>query len=157
MLNAVASQTGISAAWGRIFFLYGPYEHPARLVASVISSLLNNELACCSHGNQIRDFLYVQDVAEAFVALLESNVSGPINIGSGHPVALKDIIRKIAKKVNLQDLVQLGALPTSANEPPLVVADTRRLTKEVNWVPKYDLDQGLEETISWWKNHVCED
>lgn len=157
MLNAFTSQTGISAAWGRIFFLYGPYEHPARLVASVIGSLLNNELACCSHGNQIRDFLYVQDVAEAFVALLESDVSGPINIGSGYPVALKDIIRKIAKKVNRQDLIQLGALPTSTNEPPLVVADTRRLTKEVNWVPKYDLDQGLEETISWWKNHVCED
>ncbi len=144
MLNTFAKQIGISAAWGRIFFLYGPHEHPARLVASVIRSLLNNEPARCSHGNQIRDFLYVQDVADAFVALLESDVSGPVNIGSGHPVALKDIICKIAKEVNRQDLIQLGALPTSANEPPLLVADVSRLSNEVSWVPRYDLDQGLE-------------
>ncbi len=156
MLNAFAKQTGISAAWGRILFLYGPHDHPARLVASVIHSLLNNEPARCSHGNQIRDFLYVQDVADAFVALLESDVSGPVNIGSGHPVALIDIISKIAKKVNRQGLIQLGALRISANEPPLLVADVSRLGDEVNWVPRYDLDQGLEQTISW-KNHVSND
>ena len=59
VLSAFAKQTGLSAAWGRIFFLFGPYEHPDRLVAFVIRSLLKGEAARCSHGNQIRDFLYV--------------------------------------------------------------------------------------------------
>jgi nucleoside-diphosphate-sugar epimerase len=96
MFDAFTRQTGLSGAWGRIFFLYGPYEHPARLVSSVIRSILQGEPARCSHGNQIRDYLYVQDVADAFVALLESDIMGPVNVASGCPVALKDIIHKIA-------------------------------------------------------------
>jgi nucleoside-diphosphate-sugar epimerase len=154
MFDAFTSQTGLSGAWGRIFFLYGPHEHPARLVSSVIRAILRGEPARCSHGNQIRDYLYVQDVADAFVALLESDVEGPVNIGSGRPVVLKDIIHEIARKLNRQDLVRLGAVPTSASDPHLLVADTSRLFDKVGWKPKYDLDTGLERTIEWWKAHL---
>lgn len=157
MLDAFARQTGLSAAWGRIFFVYGPHEHPDRLVSSVIRSLLQGEPARCSPGNQIRDYLYVQEVADAFVALLESDVSGPVNIASGRPVALKDVIYKIAERLGRRDLIQLGALPTSASEPRLLVADVSRLSDEVGWSPKYDLDRGLEQTIGWWKNHLFEE
>ena len=68
-----------------IFFLYGPHEPPGRLIPSVIQALLKGEFARCSHGRQIRDFLYVEDVAEAFVALLDSDITGPVNIASGSP------------------------------------------------------------------------
>jgi len=155
MLESFARQTGLSAAWGRIFFLYGPGEYQTRLVASVIGSVLKSEPAPCSHGRQVRDFLYVQDVADAFVALLESDVSGPVNIASGRPVALKDIIYEIAEKAGRQDLIRLGALPAPENEPGLLVADTSRLSNEVGWSPGYNLNQGLEETISWWKKQLC--
>ena len=152
MLVAFSEQTGLSAAWGRIFFLFGPYEHPDRLVAHVIRSLLRGEPARCSHGNQIRDFLYVQDVADAFVALLDSAVSGPINIASGKPVAVRDVICKIAEMQYRPDLIQMGALPAREDEPPLLIADVRRLEEEVRWQPKYDLDTGLKKTIEWWSN-----
>jgi nucleoside-diphosphate-sugar epimerase len=154
MLDAIARQAELSTAWGRIFFLYGPHEHPDRLVPSVISSLLLNKQAQCTHGNQIRDFLYVRDVADAFVALLGSDVEGPVNIASGRPVLMKDIIQKIANRLARQDLIQLGAIHAPANEPPLLLADVRRLNTEVRWEPKYDLDLGLDETISWWKNQL---
>jgi len=151
VLNAFAEQAGLSAAWGRVFFLYGPHEHRTRLVPSVVNAVLWGESARCSHGEQIRDFLYVQDVADAFVALLESRVSGAVNIASGHPIKLEDIVYRIAEKVGRQDLIQLGTLPVSANEPPLLVADVSRLSSEVGWSPRYDLDTGLEQTIGWWK------
>lgn len=151
MLEGFSNITGLSSAWGRIFFIYGPHEHPDRLVSSVIRSLLQGEPARCSHGNQIRDFLHVQDTADAFVALLESDVTGPVNIASGYPVTLKEIINKIAEKMNRKDLIQLGALSAPANEPPLIVANITRLSKEVGWIPKHDLDTGLEQTIEWWK------
>jgi nucleoside-diphosphate-sugar epimerase len=154
MLEASARQTGLSAAWGRIFFLYGPHEHPDRLVPSVICSLLKGEPARCSHGNQIRDFLYVEDVADAFTALLESNVTGPVNVASGCPIALRDIIYEIAEKIDRKDLIQLGVLPVSVHEPHLLVADVSRLTNEVEWLPKYNLGRGLEQTIAWWKSHL---
>lgn len=156
MLEASARQTGLSVAWGRIFFLYGPHEHPDRLVSSVICALLQGEPALCSHGNQIRDFLYVQDVADAFVTLLGSDVTGAVNIASGYPVALKDIIYEIAEKLDRRALIQLGAVPALANEPPLLVADVSLLTSKVGWSPKFDLDLGLEKTISWWKKHLFE-
>jgi nucleoside-diphosphate-sugar epimerase len=154
MFNAFTQQTELSGAWGRQFFLYGPHEYSVRLVASVICSILKNQPARCSHGNQIRDFLYVEDVADAFVTLLESDVSGPINIGSGHPYTLKEIIYKIAQKLGREDLIQLGVIPTSPDEAPMVVADVSRLSKKLGWQPQYDLDQGLEQTINWWKNEL---
>jgi nucleoside-diphosphate-sugar epimerase len=154
IFDSIINTMDISGVWGRIFFLYGPHEHPARLVSSVIRSILLDRSADCSHGNQMRDFLYVKDVADAFVALLESNITGPVNIASGQPFPLKEIIYKIAEKLNRPDLVRLGALETPADDPDLLAGDTNRLFNEVGWQPKYNLDRGLEETIVWWRNHM---
>lgn len=152
LLDAFAKQTGISSAWGRIFFAYGPHEYGDRLVPSVIRSLLQGKTAPCSHGNQMRDFLYVEDVADAFVSLLESPVSGAINIASGQPVPLKDIIYQIADILNGSGLIELGVIPTAANDPPLLVGDISRLRDELGWQPKFSLNQGLNEAVNWWKN-----
>jgi nucleoside-diphosphate-sugar epimerase len=156
MLTAFSKETKLSAAWGRIFFAFGPHEAPDRLVAYVIQSLLQKKPARCSHGNQARDFLYVQDVADAFVTLVESEVSGPINIASGRPTVLRDVIGKIGELLHQPDLIQLGAQPAPEHEPPLLVADVGRLTKEVGWTPQYDLTSGLERTIEWWKGRMAD-
>lgn len=152
IVSCYCETASLSSAWGRIFFPYGAYEYPNRLVSSVIVSLLKGEPACCSHGNQIRDFLYVQDVADAFVALLESEVTGVLNIGSGQPVAIKDVVYKIADIIGGSDLVQLGAIPSPMKEAPLLVADVTRLSNEVGWLPKFNLQMGIEQSIIWWKN-----
>jgi nucleoside-diphosphate-sugar epimerase len=149
-----SQSTGLSNAWGRVFFLYGPREDPVRLVASVIRSLLLSQPARCSHGEQIRDYMHVQDVADALVALVDSEVQGPVNIASGRPVALKDIIQRIGNILGKPELIQLGALPARANDVPLVVANIDRLSKEVGWKEKYDLLEGLTQTIDWWKKQI---
>jgi len=154
LLDAFAAQAGISAAWGRLFFLYGPHEYSERLVASVIRSLLQGVPARCSSGAQIRDFLYIEDAAAAFVALLESGVSGAVNIASGQPIAVKDVALKIGELLQRRDLIQLGVLPSAPGEPPLLVADVRRLQSEVGWSPHYSLDEGLKQTIRWWETQA---
>lgn len=151
LLTGFSKQAKLSAAWGRLFFLYGPHEPRERLVAAVIQSILLDEPARCSHGQQIRDFLYVQDAADALVALLDSDVLGPVNIASGAPVAVHEVVQEIADQLERPNLVRLGALPASENEPPLLVADVTRLRDEVGWSPRYDLASGLAETINWWK------
>jgi nucleoside-diphosphate-sugar epimerase len=156
IVQRFCAQTELSGAWGRIFLLYGPYEHPDRLVPTVVRSLLQGVPARCSRGSQVRDLLHVHDVANAFVALLDSEVTGPVNIASGCPVALSEIIYKIADKLGRRDLIQLGAVPMSAGEPPLLIADTRRLVDEVGWSPEYDLDSGLDQTIEWWREQMPE-
>jgi nucleoside-diphosphate-sugar epimerase len=154
MLNGYSTLAMLSSAWARIFFLYGPNEHPDRLVSSVICSLLRDEPARCSHGMQVRDYLHVYDVADALVSLLESEVQGPINIASGYPIALREIVMTIGRKLNRESLVQLGAIGARANDTPLVVGDIQRLSSELGWRPRYRLDQGLEQTIGWWRTHL---
>jgi len=154
-LETLARERGLSAAWGRVFFLYGAHEHPQRLVSSVIRALLAGEPARCTHGQQLRDFLYVQDVADAFVALLlASDVRGAVNIASGEVVSLKTVVEKIAEKLQRPDLVQLGAIPAPPDEPKLLMADVSRLREEVRRSPAFTLDAGLDASISWWRERM---
>ena len=150
--EAFAQREGLSFAWGRLFFLYGPREHPQRLVASVIRSLLEGEPALCTAGTQQRDFLHVEDAAAALVHLLDSDLQGAMNIASGHAVAVRDVVQSIGKQLEKEDLLRLGALPTSSSESPVLVADVRRLREELGWVPQFDLGHGLAQTITWWQN-----
>jgi nucleoside-diphosphate-sugar epimerase len=154
MLDKYARQVQLSAAWGRLFYPYGPRERPKRFVSSVIRALLKNEPALCSHGNQQRDFLFVEDAAAAFVALLESDVRGPVNIASGQAVALSEIAYRIGEMLNRSELVHLGAISAGPEDPPLLVADVKRLEKEVGWIPRFDLDRGLARTVEWWKQSM---
>lgn len=153
VVEAYARQAGMSAAWGRVFLLYGPGEHPQRLVSSVVRHLLRGERAPCSHGAQRRDFLYVEDVAAAFVALLDSEVTGAVNIASGRAVTLRELVNQIAEQLARPELVDFGALPAPAGEPPLLAADVTRLHTEVGWQPRYTLAEGLARTIDWWRAH----
>ena len=151
-VEAFCHEVDLSLCWGRIFFVYGPYEHPARLVSSIVRSLLKNETAECSHGNQKRDLLFVEDVASGFVSILENEITGIVNIGSGEGVDLKDVIKTIGDKIGRKNLIRMGTLPSPANEPPILMADTKRLTEEVRWAPKFDINTGLDRTIHWWKS-----
>lgn len=147
LVESIAEQWGLSFAWGRVFFMYGPGEPPDRLVTSVVQRLLNGERALCTHGGQVRDYLYVGDVSRAFVALLESDFVGAVNIGSGIPVAVRDIVLGIGKQMGRSDLIALGALPGRPTDPPIIVADVERLKYEVGWEPTIDLEQGLKRTL----------
>ena len=153
-LAAFSSQQHVSAAWGRIFFQYGPYEHPERLVASVIRHLLMNQPALCTHGQQVRSFLHVADVGSAFARLLDSEVEGAVNIGSDEGVSLADLIGGIARRIGRPDLVRLGARSAPAAEPPILLPDVRRLRDELAWQPRFTLSEGLADAIGWWRNQL---
>jgi nucleoside-diphosphate-sugar epimerase len=150
--EALASRLGLRAAWGRVFFLYGPHEHPQRLVASVIASLLRGQPALCSEGTQRRDFLHVQDVADAFVELLQSDLSGPVNLASGEAVSVRSVVEGIADQLGARHLLRLGARLLPLGEPPLVVADVARLRQELRWAPRLSLQAGLAQTVEWWRS-----
>jgi nucleoside-diphosphate-sugar epimerase len=142
---------GLNAAWARLFFLYGPREHPARLVPSVSRALLAGEVAECTAGTQERDFLHTEDVTDALISLVWSDITGPINVGSGGPVAVRTVIETVARTCGRPDLVRLGARPTPPNEPPLLVADVSRLRDELGWRPRITLEEGLLQTVNWWR------
>ncbi len=147
----LAREAGLSLAWGRIFFLYGPGENEGRFVPSIIRSLLAGERAVCRAGWHVRDLMYVTDVADAFAALVDSATCGAVNVASGRPVALGQVARTIAEMLGRTDGLEVGDAAPTPDDPALIAADTRRLNAEVRWHPRVDLEEGLRQTIAWWK------
>ena len=150
--EAFANQAGFELAWGRIFFVYGPGEARARLVPSVITSLLEGRPACVSDGFQVRDFIYVGDVGAPLWLDLESNVHGAVNIGSGDGVTVRKVVEEIGALTGRADLIEFGAVATPDDEALSVVADVGRLVNEVGFSPRTRIYTGLEESVDWWRS-----
>jgi nucleoside-diphosphate-sugar epimerase len=148
---------GISLAWARLFFLYGPREHADRLVSSVARSLLTGTPVACTDGNQRRDYLHVGDAADALVCLLRSDLMGSVNVGSGVAVAVRELVGLVAAACNRPDLVEFGSRPTPQNEPPILVANAGRLRSELGWQPRTSLPSGVATTVQWWRNQLARD
>jgi nucleoside-diphosphate-sugar epimerase len=149
--EAHAARAGYELAWGRIFHTFGPHEDPRRLGASVAAALTSGRPAQTSHGGQVRDVLYSVDVAEAFVEVLCSHVTGPLNVASGVPIALRELVSALGAAAGRPDLVQLGAHEPRPGEPAALVAEVRILREEVGWRPRRTLREAAEETIAWWR------
>lgn len=146
-----AVNAGVELAWGRIFTPYGPGEDPARLLPSVILPLLAGEPAPAPEGEQVRDLMYVEDVGAAFAAVLDSQLLGAVNVGSGRPTVIRELISLTAEAVGRPELVQWGALPRREGEPSELVAEVGRLEGEVGFRPRVELKEGIERTVAWWR------
>jgi nucleoside-diphosphate-sugar epimerase len=149
----MGKQSGVQVASGRIFYPYGPGETASRLTAATIRSLLAGKPAQCTAGLQIRDFLFVEDVARAFVTLLGSDHEGPVNVASGVPVTVREVVSRIAEIIGRPDLLLLGAIPTPKFEPARLIASVAVL-ESLGFRKRYDLDRGLRQTIEWWSKLV---
>ena len=124
------------------------------MVASVITSLLAGREAPCTHGRQIRSFLHVEDVGAAFAALLASEVQGPVNIGSGDHISIAELLERLARIIGRPELLRLGARSAPPGEPARLVPDIGRLRDEVRWSPRWPLDEGLLDTVRWWRERL---
>jgi len=143
-----AAQAGMSFAWGRIFFLFGPDEHPDRFVPSIIRPLRRGEPAACCAGSHVRDFLHVADVADAFASVLNSRVTGPINIASGEARSLGRVAEYLADRLGRRDLLSVRSMPSTLDNPVVLRADITRLRTEVGWSPRFSLATGLDDVLS---------
>lgn len=120
---------------------------------SVIRALLTGQPVATGSPERVRDFLHVEDVAGAVVALLHSSVLGPVNIASGLRVTVGDVLDRIVQLTGRAELVRRGALPDRLGEPPLLLADVARLRDEVGYRPRLELAEGLATTVRWWQEH----
>jgi nucleoside-diphosphate-sugar epimerase len=155
--RAFAGQAGFELAWGRVFFLYGPGEDPRRLVGAVASALARGERAATGAGTQTRDFLHVADVGAAFAALVDAQVDGAVNVASGEGRLLRDVVSALGELSGAPDLLDVGALPPRPGDPERLVADVSRLRDEVGFRPRIPLEQGLADTLEWWRSQASAD
>ena len=152
-LAALATETRVSLAWGRLFWLYGPDEHPDRLVAAAARALATGTRFNATEGRQVRDFLHVADAGAALATLLTSDVRGVVNIASGEGVQVRDVVLRLAAAAGRPDLCSFDK-PVPAREVPCVTADITRLRDDVGFAPARSLQEGLDETLAWWRGQL---
>ncbi len=138
---------GVSLAWARIFFAYGPGEPEGRLFGDLVRGLAAGREVACTDGLQRRDFLHTEDIGRALALLLASPAEGPVNIGSGRAVAVREMIEAIAGQMGRADLVRLGLRPRPPGDPALIEADAGRLQAEVGFRPRHDMTTGIRAVL----------
>lgn len=151
VLESFCHGASMSFAWTRIFYVYGPGEQETRLVPSVVLALMKGSAAKCTEGFQVRDYLCVEDVASAIVAVAQSKFQGTVNIGSGEPVTVRAIVQRLGETLGRTDLLAFGAIKTNPVDPPFVLADVHRLWNDIGWRPSFSLEDGLHHTVQWWR------
>lgn len=149
-----ARSTDLSTAWGRLFFVYGPGENARRFVPSLTKSLLANEQATCRNKDHLRDFLHVADAADAFAQLLDSDVTGPVNIASGQTATLGQIAETLAESAGRRNLLRQETGNAAIDNPAKLTALTERLNKEVGWLPGITLGEGLRSMVKTLRRQV---
>ncbi|WP_171230516.1 NAD(P)-dependent oxidoreductase [Ruegeria sp. HKCCA4008] len=138
---------GLSLAWARIFFVYGPNEPPGRLFGDLISNLRAGQPVDCTDGRQERDFLHVDDLALAVSRLLETDVTGPVNVASGTAIQVRKLIEEVANQMHRPDLIRLGAIARAADDPARLAADVSRLQDMTGFLPQYDITSGVARCL----------
>jgi nucleoside-diphosphate-sugar epimerase len=146
-----AAQLGIRMAWARLFYLYGPYEDQRRLVPAAIKALLAGREFDTTPGDQVRDYMHVDDVASGISALSVQGLEGPFNVCSGAPVTIAGLMQTLGDLMGRPELIRLGAFPYRAWDPMYVCGDSHRLQTKAQWHPRHTLRDGLAGTIEWWK------
>lgn len=143
-----AASAGVHVVWGRLFKPYGPGESAARLLPSLLHALDAGRDFACSHGNQIRDFIYVEDLALSITRLLDSQFDGVVNLASGEPRSLRSVVDHFAGLLGRRDLVRFGARAASGvDDDPFIVADTTRLMSLVGTEGILGWEEGSRRTV----------
>jgi len=142
---AYAQAHGIHFSNCRLFGVYGPGEAPGRFFPFLLSRLQRGEQVPLSDGRQRRDFVHVDDVCDALLALAQLPEAPPIvNIGTGTAVAISDVARWVADAAGApQSLLRFGERPRSPGDEDLMQADNTLLTSLIGEAPPQRLKSGL--------------
>lgn len=152
-LHSVAEtldDAAMSTVCAHIFYLFGPYEDPRRVIPQVIRSLLAGRAISVTEGEQRRDYLYAGDVAAGLLALCNSQLTGSIDICSGQGVTLRHVLELIGEETGRPDLIGFGHREYASDEIFHAVGD-RAALDQLGWQPSRSLEEGLAQTVEWWR------
>ena len=151
-LHLYGYQQGLEHVSLRVSNPYGPYQDPFRrqgLVAASLLKMLRGEMVeVWGNGEVVRDYLYVEDVAEAFIRAAQ--YTGPktvFNIGSGHGVSVNEVIDSAAEFLGFENVKKY--LPARKADVPVNILDISLAQSELGWAPQTDWRQGVTKTFDW--------
>ncbi|MBA5866332.1 MAG: NAD-dependent epimerase/dehydratase family protein [Nitrospira sp. CR1.3] len=137
--------------------VYGPRQDPegeAGVVAIFIQKLLNNEQAVINgNGRQTRDFVFVEDVVEANLAMMGQETDGTYNVGTGVETSINDLFRILVQHTGSNCKEVHG--PAKKGEQARSVIDASKLRHELSWEPKMTLSDGLKRTVEYFRERMA--
>jgi dTDP-6-deoxy-L-talose 4-dehydrogenase (NAD+) len=145
-LEEDAKKDGFKFAWTRVFYPYGVGEHPARLCSSIIQKLGRGEKIELKTPNSTKDYIYIEDLAAAFLTVLEKGFEGTVNLGTGIGITVKEIAQTLAEMMHRPELIK-EVDPLQIDPLGYVVSDNSKL-RGLGWKPDYDLRKGLEKLLA---------
>ena len=140
----------------RPFNAYGPAQSPDRIVPEVILRGLRGDPLPMTAGTQTREFNYVEDIADGFVAAATADgVEGAlVNLGCGEEVAIRDLAARILEVMGSDVRPEFGALPDRPIEIWRMCCDATRARELLGWQPTHSLEDGLARTIDWYREEL---
>jgi nucleoside-diphosphate-sugar epimerase len=142
-----AAGRGFKSCWARVFYPYGPREHPSRLCTSIIQKFSNGEKMALKTPHSTKDYIFIEDLAEALLTVVEKQFVGSINLGTGIGHSVKEIAQSVEKLMGKSGLVA-EADPPQVDPLGYVVSENSRL-RSLGWEPKYDLNRGLKALLEF--------
>ncbi len=138
----------------RFYLIYGPNQDENRVVPITILNAIKDNEFNCSDGKQLRDLLHVDDAVRAIIKSLKNKkVSGEIiNIGSGKPLKIKNIILRICQLVGFGK-PRFGKIKFRKDEIMSLYPDINKAKKLLKWKPKIKFNSGLTQTINYYKKN----
>jgi len=148
---------GVPSATLRLFPPYGPADNERRLIPYVIRSLLAGQEVQLTTGTQRWDFVYVDDVVAALLAALREPEkvasAGMMNVGTGDPCSVRELVTRVYDMLGSKGELLWGAIPHRKNEVWYNSGSPEKIRSVLGWEPRYTLDEGLERTIAWFRDH----
>lgn len=131
---------------------YGPYQFPEKLIPLMISNALEDKpLPVYGDGQQVRDWLYVEDHCRAIFAVLEKGHAGEVyNIGGSCSLANLDVVKRILKATGKPESLITRVADRPGHDRRYALTNDK-LTRETGWQPQMDFEQGLEATVKWYR------
>ena len=159
LMEFVSGFSDLKIALARGTAVYGPYDNFNTKTCHVIPALINRVLSgedpfvVWGTSDVVRDFLYVKDVVDGALLVLEKGESmRPYNVGAGSAITVGDIVDAILKATDKNPKVVWDS--TKPTTIPFRMVSTERITNELGFEPKYTFEEGIKETVEWYKeNH----
>lgn len=150
MSRKACEQQGLRHVWVRILSVYGPYDGAGTMVSTALRRMLQGEDCAFTKAEQLWDFLYSADAADAMYRIGQCPVHGRVYcLGSGKALPLKEYILKMKELTGCSAAVKFGEIPYSSGQVMHLCADISDLTRDTGFVPATGFEEGLRQTIQW--------
>mgnify|MGYP001279201926 CR=1 FL=1 len=140
-------------------YIYGPGDDSTKFIPFAIENILCNKAVNATNGDQKRDFIFIDDLVDAYELAIDLNPKlkwNSINfeVGTGKSISLRSFFNKVEEITGKKGYIQWGTLPYRDDDMFDSKADIKNINKVLNWTPTHSIEDGLNKTIDWYKRKI---